>query len=158
LGWGSGELAEAERACAEARSLFEQAGDRSSTLLADNELAWIRGLRGDYAAMEAGGRLVGAEADAAGDRCAAIQGLHTMGHAAGIRGRFAEGEAALRKSNAVAEEEDKVYRLTVGLISFAACLAVEGRTAEALPLLDAAKSANPGWRDSILPEWESIVH
>jgi len=56
--------------------------------------AWIHGLRGNYAAMEAGGKGVGEAAEAFGDAVAAIQGLHTSGHAAWIRGRFAEGEAA----------------------------------------------------------------
>ena len=157
LGWGSGDLDEAERACADGRSLFERAGDRASVLLADNELAWIRGLQGDYAAMEAGGKGVGEAAEAIGDSVAAIQGFHTSGHAAWIRGRFAEGEAALLRSNAIAREERKVYRLTVGLISLATCFALQGRTEEALSLIEEAKAANPGWRDSILPEWESIV-
>jgi hypothetical protein len=52
LGWGTGELDEAEAACGRARALFEQAGDRAAALLAENERAWIRGLRGDYPAME----------------------------------------------------------------------------------------------------------
>ncbi|MFL5952492.1 MAG: ATP-binding protein [Gaiellaceae bacterium] len=158
LAWGSGELERAERACTDARSLFEQAGDRASSLLAENELAWIRGLRGNYAAMQVGGAQVGEAAEAGHDRFAAIQGFHTAGHAAWIRGRFAEGETALRRSNAIASGAGKVYRGTVGLISLATCLALQGRIGEALPLLDEAKAANPGWRDSILPEWESIVH
>jgi DNA-binding CsgD family transcriptional regulator/tetratricopeptide (TPR) repeat protein len=157
LGWGSGDLDDAMRACAAGRSLFERAGDGASVLLADNELAWIRGLQGDYAAMEAGGRGVAEAAGATRDAVAAIQGLHTMGHAAWIRGRFAEGESALLRSNAIAREEGKVYRLTVGLISLATCFALQGRVVEALALIDEAKAANPGWRESILPEWESIV-
>ena len=158
LGWGSGDLDEAERACADSRSLFERAGDSASVLLADNELAWIHGLQGDYAAMEAGGRGVAEAAGATRDAIAAIQGLHTLGHAAWIRGRFAEGEAALLRSNAIAREERKVYRLTVGLISLATCFALQGRVEEAFALIDEAKAANPGWRESILPEWESIAH
>ena len=158
LGWGSGDLDEAERACAEGRSLFERAGDGASVLLADNELAWIHGLRGDYAAMEAGGRGVGEAAEAIGDPVAAIQGFHTLGHAAWIRGRFADGEAALLRSNAIAREEHKVYRVTVGLTSLATCFAVQGRVQEALSLIEEAKAADPAWRDSILPEWESITH
>jgi DNA-binding NarL/FixJ family response regulator len=158
LGWGTGELEDAAVTCAEARSLFERAGDRAAVLLTDNELAWIRGLQGDYAAMEVGGRRVAEAGEAIGDRFASIQGFHTAGHAAWIRGRLAEGESALRKSNAIAREDGKVYRETVGSISLATCLALQGRIEEALPLLDEAKEANPGWRDSILPEWESIVH
>jgi DNA-binding CsgD family transcriptional regulator/tetratricopeptide (TPR) repeat protein len=157
LGWGSGDLDEAMRACAAGRSLFERAGDSASVLLADNELAWIHGLQGDYAAMEAGGRAVAEAAGAGRDAIAAIQGLHTMGHAAWIRGRFADGEAALLRSNAIAREERKAYRLTVGLISLATCFALQGRVEEALALIDEAKTANTGWRESILPEWESIV-
>jgi DNA-binding CsgD family transcriptional regulator len=157
LGWGAGDLAAAEEACAAAQSLFERAGDSASALLAANELAWIRGLRGDYAAMEAGGESVGEAAEAAGDLFAAIQGFHTQGHAAWIRGRFAAGEAALERSNTIAVDAGKVYRQTVGLISLATCRALQGRVGDALALIEGTKMADPGWRDSIVPEWESIA-
>src|SRR6266542_5591844 len=158
LGWGTGDLDEAEVACAEACSLFEEAKDRSSALLAKNELAWIRGLRGDYPGMQAAAERVAEAADATGERFAAIQALHAKGFAAFVRGRFAEAEAPLRLSNAMAQQEGKVYRLTVGLNGLACSVATEGRVEEALPLLEEAKAVNPAWRDSILPEWETIVH
>jgi DNA-binding CsgD family transcriptional regulator/tetratricopeptide (TPR) repeat protein len=158
LGWGAGDLAAAEEACAAAQTLFERAGDGASARLAANELAWIHGLGGDYEAMEAGGQVVGETAEAAGDLFAAIQGFHTQGHAAWIRGRFAVGQAALERSNEIAVDAGKVYRLTVGLISLATCLALQGRVAESLALIEEAKAADPGWRDSIVPEWESILH
>jgi DNA-binding CsgD family transcriptional regulator len=157
LGWGTGNLDEAERACADARSLFETSRDRSSALLAENELAWIRGLRGDYPAMEAAATAVSETAAATGERFAAIQAAHARGFAAFIRGRFREAEVALRRSNELARAERKVYRLTVGLTQLACLLAAQGRVEEALPLVEEAKAFDPAWRDSLLPEWETIV-
>ena len=157
LGWGSGDVDEAEQACVEARSLFERAGDRGGTLLARNELAWIRGLRGDYAAMEDGGRTVADEAGLAGEPFARIQGLQSQAFAASFRGRFREAEEATRQSIALAREEGKAYRLTIGLVSLGVTLAAAGRTEAASATIEEGKAIYPGWRDSILPEWECIV-
>jgi DNA-binding CsgD family transcriptional regulator len=158
LAWGPGELAEAEEACREARGLFEEVGDRGSTLLAENELAWIRGLRGDHAGMEAAAELVASAAEEIGDGFAAIQALFAIGQAAWLQGRFRRGEDALQRCIQIARNEGKVYRLTVGLGMLATCVAVGGRPAEAVPLLEEAKASDPVWRESALPEWESIVH
>jgi DNA-binding NarL/FixJ family response regulator len=156
LGWGSGDLGDAEQACHEAQALFERAGDRAGALLARNELAWIRGLYGDYPAMEHGSLAVAGDADAAGEQFARIQALQSLGFAASFRGRFREAEEAIRMSLAIAREEQKVYRLTIGLVNLGITLAASGRTAEAHALLEEGKATNPAWRDSILPEWESI--
>jgi DNA-binding CsgD family transcriptional regulator len=158
LGWGTGDLDEAERACADARALFEQAGDRASALLAGNELAWIRGLRGDYPAMQAAARRVAEAAHDAGERFAEIQGLQTAAFAAMLRGRFAESEHDWLESIAMAREEGKVYRLTIGLGNLAVSLAVQGRVEEALRLFEQAKTVNPDWRETLFPEWEAIIH
>jgi tetratricopeptide (TPR) repeat protein len=158
LGWGTGDLDEAEHACTEARSLFKQAGDRSSALLAENELAWIHGLRGDYSMMEAGAERVAEAAETAGERFAAIQGLQATGFAAWVRGRFAESERDWLKSIAIARGEGKAYRLTVGLGNLAFLFATQGRIEEALPLVEQAKAANLDWRDNVLSEWETIVY
>jgi hypothetical protein len=58
----------------------------------------------------------------------------------------------------MAEEEGKLYRVTLGAMSLALMFAVAGRIEEAPPLIEHAKALNPGWRESPLPEWESIVH
>jgi DNA-binding NarL/FixJ family response regulator len=158
LGWGTGQLDEAERACTQARLLFEQAGDRSSALLAENELAWNRGLRGDYPAMESAARRVAAGAETTGERFAEIQGLQATGFAAWIRGRFTESDRIWLKSISIAREEGKVYRLTVGLGNLALDLATQGRVEEALPLFDQARAVNPNWWESLFPEWEAIIH
>jgi DNA-binding CsgD family transcriptional regulator len=158
LGWGTGDLAEAERVCADAHLLFEQGGDHASALLAENELAWICGLRGDYPGMEAAALQVATAAEAAGERFSALQAWHAGGFAAFIRGRFKEAEATLTRSNDIARQERKVYRLTTGLNLRACAFAASGQLEEALALVDEAKVLDPAWRDSILPEWETIVH
>jgi DNA-binding CsgD family transcriptional regulator len=158
LGWGTGELDEAERACAEAHALFEQGGDPASALLAENELAWISGLRGDYAQMAMHGLRVARAAELARERFAALQAWHVCGFAAFVRGRFFEADAALRRSNQIAIEEGRTYRTTVGLTMRACALAVSGRPDEAVALVVEAKMLDPAWRDSLLPEWEVLIH
>jgi DNA-binding CsgD family transcriptional regulator len=158
LGWGAGELDEAERACAEARSLFEQAADRSGALLAENELAWIVGLRGDLPAMEAAAERVVDAARRVGAPFAAMQAGAALGQAASSRGRFARAETALRDAIELAQREGKIYRGTVGRLALSWSLAHEGRVEEALAVVQDAKAADPAWRESSLPEWEAIVH
>ena len=156
LAWGVADLEAAGRACEEARSLFEEAGVHSSALLAENELAWIHGLRHEYPAMQAVAERVLASAELAGDRFATIQALTVLGQASFFRGRFAAAEAPHRRAIALAEQEGKVYRLTTSRALLACSLAFEGRPAEAIDLVDEAKQV-PEWRETLLPEWEAIV-
>ncbi len=158
LGWGTGELDEAERACVEAHTLFEQCGDSASALLAENELAWISGLRGNYAQMAIHGLRVARAAEVVRERFAALQAWHVCGFAAFVRGRFFEADAALRRSNQIAIEEGRTYRITVGLTVRACAFAVSGRPDEAVALVVEAKMLDPAWRDSLLPEWEVLIH
>jgi DNA-binding NarL/FixJ family response regulator len=158
LGWGTGDLDEAERACVEAEELFEQAGDRSSALLAANELAWIRGLRGDYPGMQARAGEVAEAAETSHERFAAIQGLQAIGFAAGVQGQFTEAEHAWSESIALARHEGKLYRLTVGLGHLALLHVTEGHIEEARPLVEDAKAMSLYWGESLFPEWEAILH
>jgi DNA-binding CsgD family transcriptional regulator len=157
LAWGTGELEEGERACAEARSLFEQAGDQRSALLAENELAWLAGLRGDYATMRETAERVVETAEGIDDPFAVIQGLTVTAQASFFRGLFGEAEADHRRAIAIAREERKTYRAIMGLSLLACSLAAEGRVEEAVELVEEAKAEGPAWRESLLPEWEAIV-
>ncbi len=156
LAWGVADLDAAERACEEARSLFDEAGVRAGALLAENELAWIHGLRSEYPAMQTVAERVLASAEAAGDRFATIQALTVLAQASFFRGRFAEAEEAHRRSIAIATEEAKTYRLTTSRALLACSLAFEGRPIEAAGLVESAKEASE-WRETLLPEWEAIV-
>jgi tetratricopeptide (TPR) repeat protein len=144
--------------CRESVELFERAGDTARMLLAANELAYIRGLRGDLAAWEEGARRVVEDADVAGQRMVVMQAAGALGFAAFWRGRFAEAETALRRGIAMAGEEGKLYRLTWSLSSLALNLAVEGRAEEALLLLEQAKTVTPAWRDGMVLEQETTIH
>ncbi len=156
LTWGTGELEEAERACAEAVELFEQAGDRAKMLLGSVELAWIRGLRGDLAAWENGAQAVVEAAGTAG-RFVLQQALEAAGWAAFWRGRFPQAEEAFQRSIAMAREDRKLYRLSWNLASLALSLGVEGRFAESAPLLEEAKSVTPAWRETMLLEQDTTI-
>jgi DNA-binding CsgD family transcriptional regulator len=157
LAWGTGDLDAAYEACRQAHDLCLRAGDRRQALLAERELAWIRGLRGDLAGMGADARAVVDGAEAVGDRFVAMQGLAAVGYSAMFRGAFAEAEAAHRQAAVIARQDEKAYRLTVVLGGVAMGLALQGRVAETPALFDEAKAANPAYRESILVELEAAV-
>jgi DNA-binding CsgD family transcriptional regulator len=157
LAWGTGDLEQAYEACRQAHDLFGRAGDRRQTLLAARELAWIKGLQGDLAAMGADAQVVVAEADAVDDRFVAMQGLAAVGYSANFRGAFAEAEAAQRRAATIARQDEKAYRLTLVLAGIALGLALQGRIAETAALFEEAKAANPAYRESILVELEVTV-
>ena len=157
LAWGTGDLEAAYDACRQAHELFVRAGDRRQSLLAARELGWLKGLRGDFAGMEADARAVVEAADAVDDRFVAMQGLAAVGYSASFRGDFAQGEAAQRRAATIARQDEKAYRLTVVLGGLAIGLALQGRVAEAGALTEEAKTANPAYRESILIEIEAVV-
>jgi len=157
LAWGTGELEQAYEECRQAQDLFARAGDRRQTLLAARELAWIKGLQGDLAAMAADARAVVEAADAAEDRFVAMQGLAAVGYSSEFLGAFAEAEAAQRRAEAIARQDEKAYRLTVVLAGIALVLALQGRVEETGAIFEEAKTANPAYRESILVELEACV-
>jgi class 3 adenylate cyclase/tetratricopeptide (TPR) repeat protein len=158
LAWGTHEADEAEQRCREAVELFEQAGDTTRMLLAANELAYVRGLRGDLAAWQEGARRVVEDAVATGRRVAVMHAAFSQGAAAFWGGRFADAEAAYRRAIAVAVEEGMAHRLAWGLAWLSLNHAVEGRGEEALALLEHARSVAPAWRAARLLEQETCVH
>jgi DNA-binding CsgD family transcriptional regulator/tetratricopeptide (TPR) repeat protein len=157
LAWGTGELQQAREVCRQAHALFIRAGEERQALLAARELAWIRGLGGDFEGMVADARTVVAAADALDDRFIAMQGLAAVGAIANFCGVFAEAEATLRRAATIARQDEKAYRLTIVLGGQALGLAMQGRTAETPPLFEEAKAANPAYRDGILVELEGVV-
>jgi DNA-binding CsgD family transcriptional regulator len=154
LAWGTGDLNEAEPMCVQAVSLLKAAGEEREGLLAARELAWIRGLRGDFAGMEADARRVAGSAEVGGERFVLMQGLAALGWAASFQGRFHQAEAALTQALAIASEDQKTYRVTAILTLLALVRAREGRGNEALNLLRQAKDGNPAYRETVLPEGE----
>ena len=158
LGWGSGDLKDAEEKCCDAVELFEQVGDRSSALLVRNELAWLRGLSGDLDGMARGAAAVADAGERIGEPFVRLHGLQAWGFAAGWSGRFAEAESAWQRGNAIAREQGKNYRLTIGLVGLAVDMAAQGRIEEAVEHIELGKRAYRRWTDSLLPEWQCGVH
>jgi DNA-binding CsgD family transcriptional regulator len=157
--WSASELEEAERSCREAIELYGRAGDASARRLAQFLLGVIREWSGETGALVDAGRRVGTEAQSAGDRLAAMQAVgRGLGPGNLWRGRFKEAEAALRYGADIAQADGRQYFHSLSLAFLAFTHAFAGRIEEALPLLREAKTANPGWRDSLQFEWEIMVH
>jgi DNA-binding CsgD family transcriptional regulator len=157
LGWGAGDLVEAERSCDEARRLFVLTDDHSAILLADAELAWLRGMRGDYPGMEVAGTAVAEAARAAGEPFPQVQALAAAGFGAAFRGRVARAEELLGASADLALAEGKCHRYTVALTGLAFALAFGGRVDEARQAIADAQSRDLSWRDGPLLEWRALI-
>jgi len=160
LTWGTGEIDEAERCCVEAAALYDQAGDIPMKLLADCELAWIRGIGGDLAALQTGAEAVAEAAQAAGHPFVARQALGAVGFSAFHRGRFAEAESALRGAIAIGRKEDRPRGLSILLWTLSASFVAEGRLPEARAVTEEARSSDPAgtteWaRRELFTDWHA---
>jgi DNA-binding CsgD family transcriptional regulator len=158
LAWGTGELAEAEQHCRQARDLAERAGDLRQRLLAERELAWIRGLRGDLVGMQVQAGEVVAAAAAAGERFVVLPALAAAAYSAVMRGCLDEGARQIERAIELAREDDKAYRLTTIAALKSTCLVYQGRTADALAVAAQAKARDRSFRDGILVEAAAGVH
>jgi DNA-binding CsgD family transcriptional regulator len=158
LAWGPGQLGEAMRLCGETIELLRQAGDRRGALLATNEMAWIEGVSGDWAAMEVRARGVGEAAEAEGELGVMMRADAAVGWSALWRGAFETGEEAFGRSLSTARREARAYEMCRSLSGLAPLLALEGRLDEALLALEEGKAAGPEARDSLLVDFATIVH
>ncbi|MGH2722591.1 MAG: helix-turn-helix transcriptional regulator [Actinomycetota bacterium] len=157
LAWGSGDLLEGEECCTEALELYEQAGDRSCALVAANELAYIRGLRGDLLALEAGASAVAVSAEREGEPFALMQALGAVGTARIFLGRFDEAEAAFQRDLEIAGRSGKPHRVTFTQSLLACTLALSGRVPDAVSLIEHAKAVNPAYSESMLLESDALI-
>ena len=125
LSIGAAELEQPERAAQAAIQLFEQAGDRESSLLARDEQGWIAGCAGDLErqAAVAGEALAAARPE---ERRARVQAAGTAGYALGLLGRIEEAKDLLYTSIRQAEEWSLPYRASWGGCSSATCWRCRG--------------------------------
>lgn len=158
LAWGTGELADAERVCGEAVTLFEAAGDRTSTLLAQTELAFIGVCAGDFLAAATGAHQVAAVAVAADDALVRMRALYVSAFGAFYVGRFGEADRLLEESVRVARQVGRDFQQTRCLSLLACSLAFQGRLDEGRAALQEAEGASPDWQETPLRVWEAIFH
>jgi class 3 adenylate cyclase/DNA-binding CsgD family transcriptional regulator len=154
LCWGTGQLVEADRACREAVTLFEEIGEEPRALLARNELAWIAGIGGSLGTMEDEARRVVEAAQRRANRFAEMQAWTTLGNALMFRGRFSSAEAALQASLEIAIQDGKLYEQMRVLSVLAISYSYEGRLDAAFDAISQAKTANP----AVPPTWEPFAH
>jgi DNA-binding CsgD family transcriptional regulator len=159
LTWGTGDLEGGRQAAQEAQELFDAAGNASGRLLARLEEAFNQGFAGDMAGWLSGAAHVAEAAAVAGER---LPLRHALGRGLGWGGfwigSFDEAKGALRRAIAMAEEDGKAYSHSVNLSGLALTLALEGRIGETYSMLVEAKRVNPDWRESLLLEYEILVH
>lgn len=148
LGWGIGDVAGAERLCTEARELFDQIGDAQLVRVADRELAWVRGLSGDYPGMATRARELAESAEADGDAANAALAWATVAPAETICGRFDEAQVVNERAAALAQSAGKSYRFTVTQNMTAMALAAQGHLTEARRTLAETKRRDPNYRES----------
>jgi len=136
LSASAGDLGSAEREASEAVRLFETAGAHDQLAAATNELAWIRGERGDLAAQIAGSQDALRRAEQTGDERSRLHSLGSLGYALAISGRSVEAVTALGRSLEIAKTLDD--RGQVGWHTGALCLAllIAGRVGEAAAIAD----------------------
>jgi class 3 adenylate cyclase/DNA-binding NarL/FixJ family response regulator len=158
LAWGIGELADAERVCGEAVALFEAAGDRTRTLLAQTELAFIKCLAGDLRACVTGAEQVAAVAVTAEDAPVRMRALYVGAIGAFFLGRFADVNRLLDESALVAQQVGRDFQQTRSLSLLACSLAWQGRLDEGRAAMQDARRASPDWQETPLRHWEALLH
>lgn len=155
--WGAGDIEAGERHARRAIELFDRAGRLDGRRIAEHELAWHAGLRGDPVSQESGARAVIVAAEAAGDRVMVMQALGSLMTALWYVGRMEEARAALLRSVEIAEEDGKLYRLSWNLSELAWVEADLGRIDEVPAILARGRAVNPGFRESLLLETSSFL-
>ena len=157
LAWGTGELPEAEKTCAEAVDLFQQSGEDRKALLARNELSAIYGLRGDCAAWRASAAEALADAEKLGDRSALTQALGNLSIAAWHQGDFDTAHPAMIRVCDLTREEGKPHRLSLSLVNYATSCFFEGMPTEGMKLIDEAKPSTRRFRESQVLQYETYL-
>jgi DNA-binding CsgD family transcriptional regulator/tetratricopeptide (TPR) repeat protein len=158
LAWGTGSLVEAEGECRAALRLFKQAGDQRSALLAEHELAFVRGLRGNLPALRTGASRVADAAAACGDEFVLRRAARTLAMTELICGRFADAHQWGDQAMELARRAGDRYTLLAGLATRAQSLALEGRIAEAWRPLGEAEAIDAGWQDYWVHESSCTVY
>ncbi|MGQ0466569.1 MAG: ATP-binding protein [Sporichthyaceae bacterium] len=157
LGWGAGDIAGGQAMCAAARDLFKAAGDPHRARVAEFELAWSRGLAGEFSEMRTAAQRLANDAESAGDRRAALLGWAALATAAIAGTRFDEGAAANERVRELADGAGTQYRSTVAENQTAMFLTFEGRIAAARQVLAETKLQRPAYRDTSHLDTEATV-
>lgn len=157
LSWGAGELDEAESRCREALTLFEQAGDRRSALLASTEMAWLASLQGRFSESKSRAIKVMEDAQEAGETVPLMQAGAVKGYQQLAMGEFEAAESATRQSAELARQSGNDYSRARGLSGVALVVALQGRIPEAMSLLEEARQVYPKFIEAVVLEWSAMV-
>lgn len=152
LSFGEARIDEAEQACREAVELFRRAGDRDGELLASNELAWIHGCRGDFAANADLSREVLGRAEEEGLAHAAAVAAGTTGFVHGVMGRCDQARHFFDHALELAVEADVSYRVAWSHAQGGHYLALCGHLEQAISFGKSALTEHPSAPDALALE------
>lgn len=157
LSWGVGELDEAEQRCLEAISLFDESGDRRSSLLASAELAWLASLQGRFAESAARAARVMEAAKGAGETKPLLEAGAVWAYQQIAMGQFGAAEDACRQGVELARKAGNDYGWARGLSALALVAALQGRIPEAISRLEEARRVYPKFIEAVVLEWSAMV-
>jgi tetratricopeptide (TPR) repeat protein len=158
LSFGAGRMAEAERACQNAVSDFELAGDVEGALLARNELAWNRACGATLAEGAALADEVLDDALVGGHSRAAVHAAGTQAYVLGAMGAFDDSARRYDQAIELAGVCGLSYRVAWAMSNRAPMLALAGRPREAFASLEAAPAADRLAADAHLYENLAFCH
>jgi DNA-binding CsgD family transcriptional regulator/tetratricopeptide (TPR) repeat protein len=158
LAWGTGQLAEAETTCSEAVELFEEVADRSQELTASSLLAFIRGFQGDLEALRVESQRIVELTRDAGPPTVEMQAHWGVGLATCWLGEFDQATVSLLESVNLARTHKACRPFLYYCLGLLACsFSMEGRSKEALQVLEEARSTNPEFSRTVLPDWSALI-
>ena len=98
-----------------------------------------------------------AAAEARGDRGLIIQALGNVNIACWHQADFDAAEPAVTRCVELVRQDPKPHRLSLSLLNVAASRTYEGTLDGVAAIVEEAKSVNPGYRDSQVPEYEIFI-
>lgn len=156
LSIGTGQLDEAEEACRRAIAGFAAVGDPEGTLLARNELAWIRACLGDLEEAAALSGEVATAAESSGQVRAAIHAYGSRGYALVRMGRWDTGEACLRRGIKLAGEVGDTYRMAWTRNHLGVLLSLNGQIDAGRSMIERVLDVDPSAPDT--GSFEYLAH
>ena len=158
LAWGPGELSVAQHVCGDAVALFDTIGDRTRALLARTELAFIRGMAGDFLGSAMAAQEVAAATRAPEEALVRLRAVLIAGIGALFTGRFDESEGFFQECVQAAQARGLDIQQSRCLTMLAISLAFQGRPEEACATLEESRRASPDWQETPLRFSAAIVY
>lgn len=154
LVWGAGDVETGQPLIEEAVTLFEATKETRSSLLARNELGYVRAIGGDHRGLGEVARTV--LVDASDDPVVALQALSSLAHALVWAAELDGARPVIEEALRLARETGNLYRVSYLLAQLGYECALSGDQPRARELFQLARDANGAHLDTHLPDYASF--